>query len=262
GQGQDPGLMVLPFGPELLDHEPIGVAEGDLLEISQATLGREQVFAVRVVVAEDVADLAAHGGHPLPEILAMADQPAMLTLPGRGHVGTRDLVPGQKLGQDLCVQAVGLLGALGDDSQFLGIGQYDFLGQGLHELHKPEVAGGGLDDHLEGAELPEELNNLVGLVAEDGLASQDLEVLIQDADGDRLLVKVDADEVHCRVSGSGETGFGKTSSKSSSCSRILQTVASTFPSSHSFNPESTQSSLPLEVESSSPETAGRKRSHL
>src|SRR5208283_1437849 len=247
GQGQDPGLMVLPFGPELLDHEPIGVAEGDLLEISQATLGREQVFAVRVVVAEDVADLAAHGGHPLPEILAMADQPAMLTLPGRGHVGTRDLVPGQKLGQD---------------SQFLGIGQYDFLGQGLHELHKPEVAGGGLDDHLEGAELPEELNNLVGLVAEDGLASQDLEVLIQDADGDRLLVKVDADEVHCRVSGSGETGFGKTSSKSSSCSRILQTVASTFPSSHSFNPESTQSSLPLEVESSSPETAGRKRSHL
>ncbi len=35
----------------------------------------------------------------------------------------------------------------------LGIGQNNLVGQGLHKLHEPGVAGGGLDDHLERPEL-------------------------------------------------------------------------------------------------------------
>src|SRR5208337_3231783 len=38
----------------------------------------------------------------------------------------------------------------------------------------------------------------------------DLSLLVHDADGDRLLVKVDADEVHCRAPGLGKRGSGKT----------------------------------------------------
>src|SRR5208337_223625 len=59
-----------------------------------------------------------------------------------------------------------------------------------------------------GAELPEELENLVGLRAGECLASQDLSLLVHDADVDRLLVKVDADEVHCRAPGLGKRGNG------------------------------------------------------
>ncbi len=83
-----------------------------------------------------------------------------------------------------------------------------FLGQGLHELDEPDVAGGGLDDHLEGAELPEELDNLVGLRAGECFPRQHLSLLVHDADGDRLLVKVDADEVLCRAPGLGKGGNG------------------------------------------------------
>ena len=61
--------MVLPFGPELFHHKPIHVAEPDLLQVSRAAVGREQVFAVGVGVAEDVADLAADRGNPALEIL-------------------------------------------------------------------------------------------------------------------------------------------------------------------------------------------------
>ena len=60
----------------------------------------------------------------------MADQPAMLALPGRGHVGSGNLVPGQELGQDLGIQAVGLLGVLGDHSELLGIGQHHSSAKG------------------------------------------------------------------------------------------------------------------------------------
>ena len=68
---------------------------------------------------------------------------------------------------------------------FLGLASTTFSAKGSTQLHEPEVAGGGLDDHLEGPELPEELDDLVGLLAVEGLASQDLSVLVHDADGDR-----------------------------------------------------------------------------
>ena len=165
--------MVLPFRPELLDHEAIGVAERDLLEVALAAPSREEVPRVRVVVGQEVVDLAPHGGQPPPEILAMADQRPVLPLPGRGHGGPGDLVPGQELGQDLGVQAVGLLGALGDHPELLGIGQHNLLGQRFQERHEPEVAGGGLDNHVERPELPEELSDLVGLVAVKRLLSDD-----------------------------------------------------------------------------------------
>ena len=101
----------------------------------------------------------------------MADQGPVLPLPGRGLAGLGDHVQDQEFGQDLGIQAVGLLGALGNHPQLLGIGQHNLLGQGLHELDEPHVAGGGLDDHLEGAELPAELENLVGLRAGESFPS-------------------------------------------------------------------------------------------
>ena len=67
----------------------------------------------------------------------MADQGPVLPLPGRGLVELGDHVQDQEFGQDLGVQAIGLLGALGDHPQLLGIGQHDLLGQGLDELHEP-----------------------------------------------------------------------------------------------------------------------------
>ena len=61
---------------------------------------------------------------------------------------------------------------------FLGLASTTFFGQGLHEIHEPGVAGGGLEDHFEGAELPEELENLVGLSACECFPSQDLSLLV------------------------------------------------------------------------------------
>ena len=104
-------------------------------------------------------------------MLPVADQGPVLPLPGRGLAGLGDHVQDQEFGQDLGIQAVGLLGALGNHPQLLGIGQHDLLGQRLYELHEPDVAGGGLDDHLEGAELPAELENLVGLRAGESFPS-------------------------------------------------------------------------------------------
>ena len=104
----------------------------------------------------------------------------------------------------LGVQAVGLLGGLGDDSEFLGIGQHNFFGRRLQELHEPQVAGRGLNNHFEGLEQPEELDDLVRLIAVWGLPCHDGQFLIPDADGDNLLVEVEADEVHCRTPSLGE----------------------------------------------------------
>jgi hypothetical protein len=96
--------VVLPFGPELLNHKPIHVAEADLLEVSQAAIRREQVFAVGVGAAEDVSDLAADRGNPALEILAVADQGPVLPQPGRGLVGLGDHVQDQEFGQDLGIR--------------------------------------------------------------------------------------------------------------------------------------------------------------
>src|SRR5262249_12493135 len=71
---------------------------------------------------------------------------------------------------------------------------------------KPGVAGGRLDNHLERPKIAEESDDLVGLLAVDSPASQDFSVLVRDADGDRLLVKVDADEVPCKAPELGKPG--------------------------------------------------------
>src|SRR5262249_1718709 len=138
----------------------------------------------------------------------------------------------------------GLLGRFGDDPQLLGVGQDNLLGQGIQELDQPEVAGGGLDDHLEGGKLTEELNDLVRLVAGESLASGDLKVLVHDADGDKLLVKVDADEVHGKSPGLGKRGTGKTPQvfprlRASANPRVdlyLPLIASVFAVSSSVRP--------------------------
>ena len=44
----------------------------------------------------------------------MADECAMLPLPGGGHVSPGNLISGQELGKGLGIEAVGLLDALGD----------------------------------------------------------------------------------------------------------------------------------------------------
>src|SRR5208283_4144998 len=97
------------------------------------------------------------------------------------------------------------------------------------------VAGGGLDDHLEGAELPAELENLVGLRASECFPSQHLSLLVHDADGYRLLVKVDADEVHCRAPGLGKWGIGKNSSSLPQNQRFCKPSRRPSRPSHSFN---------------------------
>ena len=45
--------LVLPFGPEPFDHNPVDVGKGSPLDVSQTIVRREQVLAVGVVVAED-----------------------------------------------------------------------------------------------------------------------------------------------------------------------------------------------------------------
>jgi hypothetical protein len=59
--------MVLEFGPHLLEHEMVGVAESDLLEVSLATAGGEQILAVGVVVSQDASDPTADGGQAAAE---------------------------------------------------------------------------------------------------------------------------------------------------------------------------------------------------
>ena len=90
------------------------------------------------------------------------------------------------------------------------MGQHDLLGQRLHQLGEPAVTSGCLDNHLEGSEAAEELDDLVGLVAGKGLPCKDGLFLIHDAHGDRLLVEVDADKVHCRAPKRGTEETGKT----------------------------------------------------
>ncbi len=90
----------------------------------------------------------------------MPDQRAVLAL-RVGRTGLGDHVAGQELGEDLGVEAVGLLGALGDDAELAGMGQDDLLGERLDQLDEPLVTGGGLDDRLEWPEIAE--------VGEDGL---------------------------------------------------------------------------------------------
>ena len=57
------GVVILEFRPQRLDHEAIDVAERDLLHVSQAAVGGEEIIAVSVIVSQDVADLAADGRH-------------------------------------------------------------------------------------------------------------------------------------------------------------------------------------------------------
>ena len=120
----------------------------------------------------------------------------MLALPGRGAVGRGDHVQGQELGQDAGVELVGLAGALGDDPELAGMGQDDPPGQRLDAFEQPVVAGGGLDDDLEGPEAGEEGDDAVDLDAGEAPGLEHGAVLIDDADGDRLLVEVDADGFH------------------------------------------------------------------
>jgi hypothetical protein len=76
----------------------------------------------------------------------------MLALPGRRHIRLGNHSQGEKRRQSKGVKAVGLLGGLSDNSQLLGMGQHDLLGQRLHEFDKPEVTGGRLDNYLERSE--------------------------------------------------------------------------------------------------------------
>ena len=60
----------------------------------------------------------------------MADQGPVLPLPGRGLAGLGDYVQDQEFGQDLGIQAVGLLGALGNHPSFLGLASTTFSAKG------------------------------------------------------------------------------------------------------------------------------------
>jgi len=78
----------------------------------------EEVTAVRIVIADDPADLVLdHGSFALKE-LTMPDHGPMGTLTGGGAIGGGNHVQGQGLGQDLRVELIGLSSALGDDSEF------------------------------------------------------------------------------------------------------------------------------------------------
>jgi hypothetical protein len=107
---------------------------------------------------------------------------------------------------------------------------------GLQQRDEQEVAGGGIDDHLERAGLAEELGALVGLVAGDGLAGQDLEFLVHHAEGDTLLVEVGADEVHRGAPGLGKQGNWENSSSLPQAQGIRKPSRRPSPPSHSFNP--------------------------
>src|SRR5207245_180273 len=80
--------------------------------------------------------------------------------------------------------------------ELLGVGQDQAVGEGLQELPEPLVAGGGLDDGLEGAEPGEEGDDALGVGTEELFAVEYEALLVEDTDGDSLFVEVDADVVH------------------------------------------------------------------
>jgi len=136
----------------------------------------------------------------------VAYERTVLTDPRRGLVSLRNLVSSQEFGQDLGVEPIGLLDRFGDDPELVGIGQYDPLGQGLDQVDQPLIAGGGLDGGLERSEIFEELGDRFRLTALESPPSQDSEFFVHDADRDSLLVEVDADVLHDRVSRLGADG--------------------------------------------------------
>ena len=160
-------------------------------------------------------------------MLPLSHQGTVLALPGRGHIRLGDHVPRQKLRENLGIQAIGFLGRLGDDPELLGIGQLDGIGQRLYELDKPLIAGSGLNNHPEGTELPEELGDLRGLVTVQSLPRQDTQSCVHDADGDNLLVEVDADRVHRRAPSLGNKRNTLNTSSFPQPQRFCKTAAST-----------------------------------
>src|SRR5262249_45756785 len=76
------------------------------------------------------------------------------------------------------------------------VGQDQPLGQGLQQLPEPFVAGGGLDDRLEGPQPVEAAADAFDVATSQPLAADEVALLVERFDWDSLLVEVDADEVH------------------------------------------------------------------
>ena len=75
------------------------------------------------MVTEGPTDLVADAGNlPLEELPVPSVQPVLPPTAGRAE-GRRDLVRGERFGQDAGVEVVALAGALGDDLQFVGVSQ-------------------------------------------------------------------------------------------------------------------------------------------
>jgi hypothetical protein len=112
----------------------------------------------------------------------------MIALPRRRTIRGRNHVHRQELSQDLRIELVALARRFGDHAHLLGMGEHRPVRQRLDQPHEPFVAGGRLDDRLEGAQPREEAAQRRLVLTEELATLQDLAGLIHDANRDRLLV--------------------------------------------------------------------------
>ena len=151
--------------------------------------------------------------------------------PGLGNHAQR-----QKLGQHPGVELVRLLRALGNDTQFFGMGKHHAIGHGLDESYKPFVVGGRLDDRLKRPQLGKEaFDPRLIRTGEPSLTDDSTLTFLLDhhTNRDTMLVEVDADVVH-GLAPSVETGLWSNTTNRFTTYAKESLLATRPPFSHSF----------------------------
>jgi hypothetical protein len=128
--------------------------------------------------------------------VAVLDQVLVLALARSGPVRLRDLVLGEHPGEVAGVEAIRLLLRLRDDPELLGVSEDQTLREGLEEYPQPVVGRRGLHDGLERLLLLEELGDPGLLLAAETRGESLPRLLVDNADGQRSLVKVDSGVAH------------------------------------------------------------------
>ena len=138
-------------------------------------------------------------GNPLRDCIAVPDQNAILSQTGAGPMRFRNHVQEQEFGQDLGIDLVRFVFALGDDPQLFRMGQDAPFSQVFNQRQEPLVIARGLDDHSKDAQRLEELADGRCIGALEGPPPLDpplLAFFYHNAHRDTLLVEIDAHILH------------------------------------------------------------------